>query len=135
MCTLDSVASRHAVNITYRYPPVTHCESSQSDPEEEEVLKPHRTLFLGTIVLVFLLQIKLGYALAAYPSWYTMPPPVVPPGFVEVKGPHGIAVLVGPLQPSPTGGWEREVILPGQPPFMISTEPGVTPQDIADVYG
>jgi len=44
-------------------------------------------------------------------------------------------VLVGPLQISPTGGYEREVILPGQAPFMISTEPGVTPQEIADIYG
>ena len=99
------------------------------------MLKPHRTLVLGTVVLMFLLQIRLGYSTAAYPSWYTLPPPVVPPGFVAVTGPHGITVLVGPLQASPTGGYEREVIVPGQPPFMVSTEPGVTPQDIANTYG
>ena len=64
-----------------------------------------------------------------------VPPRVILPTFVEVQGPHGIIVLVGPLQVSPTGVYEREVILPGQPPFMVSTEPGVTPQEIADVYG
>jgi hypothetical protein len=106
---------------------VTYCESSEANAEAEEVLKPHRILVLGTIVLAFLLQIGLGYSI--------MPPPAIPSGFVEVIGPHGIAVLVGPLQVSPTGGYEREVILPGQPPFMVSTEPGVTPQQIAYVYG
>jgi hypothetical protein len=94
--------------------------------EEEEVLKLHRTLVLGTIVLIFLLQIRLGYTTAL---------PLIPPGFVEVTGSHGITVLIGPLRGSPTGGYEREVILPGQPPFIVSTEPGVTPQEIADVYG
>jgi hypothetical protein len=87
----------------------------------------HRALVWGTIVLTFLLQVSLAYA--------TAPLPVMPPGFVEVTGPHGIAVLVGPLLASPTGGYEREVILPGKPPFYVSTEPGVTPQEIADIYG
>jgi len=91
------------------------------------MLRPHRTLVLGTIVLLFLLQIRLGYA--------SVPLPPIPPGFVEVTGPRGIIVLIGPLLRSPTGGYEREVILPGQPPFMVSTEPGVTPQEIAYIYG
>ena len=91
------------------------------------MLKPNRTLLLGTIVLIFLLQIGLGYSI--------VPRPEIPPGFVEVTGPHGITVLIGPLQASPTGGYEREIILPGQPPFMVSTEPGVTPQEIANTYG
>ena len=76
------------------------------------MLEARRTLVLGTILLIFLLQITLGYAIA---------PPVIPPGFVVVTGPHGITVLVGPLQATPTGGYEREVIIPGKPPFMIST--------------
>lgn len=89
----------------------------------------HRAVVLGTMVLIFLLQVKSGYTLT--------PPviPVIPPGFVEVTGPHGIIVLIGPLQTSPTGGYEREVIVPGKPPFMVSTDPGVTPQDIANIYG
>jgi len=91
------------------------------------MLKPHRTLVLGTIVLLFLLQIRLGYT--------TAPVPPVPPSFVKLTGPRGITVLIGPLIRSPTGGYEREVILPGQPPFYVSTELGVTPQEIADVYG
>jgi len=91
------------------------------------MLKPHRTLVVGTIVLLLLLQIRLGYG--------TVPLPPMPPGFVELTGPRGITVLIGPLIRSPTGGYEREIILPGQPPFMVSTEPGVTPQEIADVYG
>jgi len=91
------------------------------------MLRPHRTLVLGTIVLLFLLQIRLGYA--------SVPLPQIPPGFVEVTGPRGITVLIGPLLRSPTGGYEREVILPGQLPFMVSTEPGVTPQEIAYIYG
>jgi len=91
------------------------------------MLRPHRTLVFGTIVLLFLLQIRLGYA--------SVPLPQIPPGFVEVTGPRGITVLIGPLPRSPTGGYEREVILPGQPPFMVSTEPGVTPQEIAYIYG
>ena len=91
------------------------------------MLRPHRTLVLGTIVLLFLLQIRLGYA--------SVPLPQIPPGFVEVTGPRGITVLIGPLLRSPAGGYEREVILPGQLPFMVSTEPGVTPQEIAYIYG
>jgi hypothetical protein len=93
----------------------------------EEVLKPDRALVVGTIVLMFLLQIKLGYTIP--------PPPVTHPNFVEVTGPHGVTVLIGPLEASPTGGYEREIILPGQPPFMVSTEPGITPQEIANIYG
>jgi hypothetical protein len=84
---------------------------------------------------MFLFQIRLGHTVAASTSMYPIPHPVLPPGFVEVTGPHGITVLVGPLEVTPTGGYEREIILPGQPPFIINTEPGVTPQDIADVYG
>ena len=91
------------------------------------MLKPHRTLVLGTLVLLFLLQIRLGYS--------TVPLPPIPPGFVEVTGSHGIIVLIGPLIRSSTGVYEREVILPGQPPFMVSTDPGITPQQIADIYG
>ncbi|MGA3108257.1 MAG: hypothetical protein ABSD99_02200 [Candidatus Bathyarchaeia archaeon] len=91
------------------------------------MLKQRRTLVLVTIVLIFLVQIRLGYS--------TVPLPPIPPGFVEVTGPHGIIVLIGPLIRSSTGVYEREVILPGQPPFMVSTDPGVTPQEIADIYG
>ena len=108
-------------------PSVIHCESSRSNLEDEEVLKPHRTLIVGTMVLIFLLQIRLGYTNA--------PLHVIPPGFVEVTGPHGVTVLVGPLLVSPTGGYEREVILPGQQPFYVNTEPGVTPQEIAYAFG
>lgn len=84
-----------------------------------------RAVALTTVVLA-LLPITSAYALM---------PPATPPGFVAVTGPHGITILVGPLQASPTGGYEREVIIPGKPPFMVSTEPGVTPQEIADIYG
>ena len=93
------------------------------------MVKVRRSLALGTVVfvLMFLLQVRLGYTAVL--------PPEIPAGFVEATGPHGVIVLVGPLRTSPTGGYEREVILPGQPPFMVSTEPGVTPQDIANVYG
>jgi|GEM_PF-4133056 len=91
------------------------------------MLKPHRVLVLGTLVLLFLLQIRLAYT--------TVPVPLIPPGFVEVTGSHGIIVLIGPLIRSSTGVYEREVILPGQPPFMVSTDPGITPQQIADIYG
>jgi len=93
------------------------------------VVNLHRTLVFGTLVfiLVLLIQTEPGYSAV----W----PPVIPTGFVEVTGPHGVIVLVGPLRASPTGGYEREVILPGRPPFMVSTEPGVTPQDIANIYG
>lgn len=87
----------------------------------------HRTLILGTVVLIILLQIRLAYAPTSHA--------VVPGGFVAVTGPHGVTVLVGPLLVSPTGGYEREVILPGRPPFYVNTEPGVTPQVIADIYG
>ena len=83
---------------------------------------------MGTAVLLILLQIRMGYAS------YTLPP-VAPPGFVAVTGPHGVTILVGPLKLGPNGGYEREVIVPGRPPFMINTEPGVTPQDIANIYG
>jgi hypothetical protein len=95
--------------------------------EKEELLRLHSTLLFGTAVLMLLLQIGLGCTRAS--------PLVVPPGFVEVTGPHGVTVLVGPLLVSPTGGYEREVIIPGRPPFYVSTDPGVTPQDIADIYG
>ena len=88
-----------------------------------------RILLLGTITLLILILIRPGYAPTG------PPPPMVPPGFVELTGPRGITVLVGPLLGSPTHGYEREVIIHGQPPFYVSTEPGVTPQDIADVYG
>ena len=87
----------------------------------------HRAVLLCAVALMFLVEVRVGYSLA--------PPATIPPGFVEVTGPRGITVLVGPLQSSPNGGYEREVILPGKPPFMVSTEPGVTPQEIADIYG
>jgi len=90
------------------------------------VLKTH-TILLGTVILALLLRSNVAYALTQ--------PPVVPAGFVALTGPHGITVLVGPLRVTSTGGYEREVIIPGEPPFMINTEPGVTPQDIADIYG
>ena len=90
------------------------------------MLKARSTLILATIVLIFLLQVRAGY---------TVTNPVIPPGFVAVTGPHGITVLVGPLRASPFGGYEREVIVPGRPPFMVNTEPGVTPREIANVYG
>lgn len=90
------------------------------------MLKSHSTLVLGTIVLLILFQIRLGY---------TVSNPVILPGFVKLTGPHGISVVIGPLIRTPTGGYEREVVLPGQPAFMVNTEPGVTPQEIANVYG
>ena len=90
------------------------------------MLEARRTLVVGTIVLIVLFQTRLGY---------TKTTPELPPGFVQVMGPHGITVLVGPLEVSPSGGYERAVYLPGQPPFMVSTEPGVTPQEIANTYG
>jgi hypothetical protein len=96
--------------------------------EEAQVINLRRALVFGTAVLILLLQLRPGYSV-------TSPPVLIPPGFVAVTGPHGVTVLVGPLLVSPTGGYEREVIVPGKPPFMISTEPGVTPQDIADIYG
>ena len=91
------------------------------------MLKSCRISIFAVIVLMILLQLRVGYASA--------PTPAEPAGFVEVTGPNGITVFVGPLQTSPTGGYEREVIIPGRPPFMVSTEPGVTPQDIANIYG
>jgi hypothetical protein len=94
---------------------------------EVEVMLKLRTLIFGTIVLALLLQIRLGYSTGLLPE--------IPEGFVKIMGPHGKSVLIGPLQASPTGGYEREVILPGRAPFMISTEPGVTPQEIANTYG
>ena len=93
----------------------------------EAVLKS-RSLVLVTIILLVALQIRLGNA--AVPI-----PPTTPPGFVAVTGPHGITVLIGPLVSTPNGGYEREVILPGQASFMVSTEPGVTLQEIANTYG
>ena len=90
------------------------------------MLESRRTLLLGAIVLTILLQIRIAYATL---------PPHIPTGFVALTGPHGLTVLVGPLQVSSTGGYEREVIIPGQPPFMVNTEPGVTPQEIANTYG
>ncbi|HXX73417.1 MAG TPA: hypothetical protein VEI80_06945 [Candidatus Acidoferrales bacterium] len=92
------------------------------------MLNARESLVLGMLVLMFLLQVRMGYAGSVLP-------PVVPPGFVAVIGPHGVTILVGPLQPGPNGGYEREVIVPGRPPFMVNTESGVTPQDIADIYG
>ena len=92
------------------------------------MLETRRSLLLGTILLVVLLEIRIGHATVSVPR----PPPS---GFVALTGPHGITVLVGPLQASSSGGYEREVIVPGQPPFMVSTEPGVTPQEIANTYG
>ena len=92
------------------------------------MLNARESLVLGMLVLMFLLQVRTGYAGSVLP-------PVVPPGFVAVTGPHGVTILVGPLQPGPNGVYEREVIVPGRPPFIINTEPGVTPQDIADIYG
>jgi len=86
-----------------------------------------RSLVLATIVLIVSLQTRLGNA--------TVPISPTPPGFVAVTGPHGITVLIGPLGRTPTGGYQREVILPGQTAFMVSTEPGVTPQEIANTYG
>ncbi|HXZ90547.1 MAG TPA: hypothetical protein VEG61_05745 [Candidatus Dormibacteraeota bacterium] len=106
---------------------VTRRQLLLSKLEDDEVLRLHRTFVLGTMVLIFLLQIRLGYT--------KVPLPVIPPGFVEITGPHGVSVLVGPLLVSPTGGYEREVILPGQPPFYVNTAPGVTPQEIAYAYG
>ena len=96
----------------------------------------HRTLVYGTMVLVVLtvvLQVRLVYASAQPPIVPNVP--IVPQGFVKVTGPRGITVLVGPLLVSPTGGYEREVIVPGRPPFYVNTEPGVTPQQIANIYG
>ena len=93
------------------------------------MLDTRRTLVLGIIIVAVLLQIRIGYALVPLPL---RQPPV---GFVEVTGLHGTTVLVGPLQVSSTGGYEREVIIHDQPAFMVSTEAGVTPQEIANTYG
>ena len=93
------------------------------------MLDTRRTLVLGTIMLAVLLQIRIGYAMVPIPVRQ------LPVGFVEATGLHGTTVLVGPLHVSSTGGFEREVIVHGQSPFMVSTEAGVTPQEIADIYG
>ena len=108
-------------------PSVTGGESSRNNLREEEVQILRGSLVVASVVLIFLLQIRPGYTAA--------PPSPIPPGFVEVTGPHGVNVLVGPLHISASGVYEREVIVPGRPPFVISTEPGVTPQEIADIYG
>ena len=97
------------------------------------MLDTRRTLVLGTIIFAVLLQIRIGYAIPIPPR--QLPLRQLPLGFVEATGLHGTAVLVGPLQVSSTGGYEREVIIHGQPPFMVSTEAGVTPQEIANTYG
>jgi len=83
-----------------------------------------KLIMLGTILLI-LLEIRIVAATQE----------VVPPYFVSVTGPHGINVLIGPLVKTPSGGYEREIIVSGQPPFTISTEPNVTPQEIAIIYG
>ena len=93
------------------------------------MLDTRRTLILGIVMLAALLQIRIGYAMIPIPVRQQ------PVGFVEATGLHGTTVLVGPLQVSSAGGYEREVIINGQPPFMVSTEAGVTPQEIANTYG
>jgi len=93
------------------------------------MLDTRRTLVLGTIIVAVLLQIRIGYAMVPLPLRQ------LPPGFVEATGLHGTTVVVGPLQVSSSGGYEREVIIHGQTPFMVSTEAGVTPQEIANTYG
>ena len=92
------------------------------------MLNSRGSLVLGTLMLMILLQVRTEYSSSTLP-------PVAPPGFVAVTGPHGVTILVGPLQSAPNGGYRREVIVPGRPPFMINTDAGVTPQDIADIYG
>ena len=84
-----------------------------------------KLIMLGTIILLILLEIRIGAATQEG----------IQPDFVSVTGPRGITVLVGPLFQTASGGYEREVVVKGQPPIMISTEPNVTPQDIANVYG
>ena len=84
-----------------------------------------KLIMLGTIILLILLEIRIGAATQE----------VIQPEFVSVTGPHGITVLVGPLVKTPSGGYEREIIVNGQPPITINTEPNVTPQEIANVYG
>jgi hypothetical protein len=93
------------------------------------MLDIRRALVFGTIILTVLLQFRIGYAMVPLPLRQ------LPLGFVEATGLHGTTVLVGPLQVSSTGGYEREVIIHDQPPFMVSTEAGVTPQEIANTYG
>jgi len=82
-------------------------------------------IVLGTIILVILFEIRIGAATQE----------VIQPEFVSVTGPHGITVLVGPLIKTASGGYERVIIVNGQAPLTISTEPNVTPQEIANVYG
>jgi len=97
--------------------------------EDKGMLDTRRTLILGIIIVAVLVQIRIGYAMVP------LPPGQPPVGFVEVTGLQGTTVLVGPLQASSTGGYEREVIIQGQHPFMVSTEATVTPQEIANTYG
>ncbi len=84
-----------------------------------------KLIVLGTIILLILFEIRIGAATQE----------VIQPDFVSVTGPHQITVLVGPLIRTPSGGYEREIIVNGQPPILISTEPIVTPQEIANIYG
>ena len=84
-----------------------------------------KLILLGTIILLILFEIRIGAATQE----------VIQPDFVSVTGLHGITVLVGPLVKTASGGYEREIIVNGQPSIMISTEPNVTPQDIANIYG
>jgi hypothetical protein len=84
-----------------------------------------RLIVLSTIILVILFEIRIGAATQE----------VIQPEFVSVTGPHGVTVLVGPLIKTPNGGYERVIIVNGQTPMTISTEPNVTPQEIANVYG
>jgi hypothetical protein len=84
-----------------------------------------KLIVLGTVILLILLEIRIGAATQE----------VIQPDFVSVTGPHRMTVLVGPLVKTPSGGYEREIIVNGQPPVMVSTEPNVTPQDIANIYG
>jgi len=84
-----------------------------------------KLIVLGTIILLILFEIRIGAATQE----------VIQPDFASVTGPHGITVLVGPLVKTPSSGYDREIIVNGQPPIMISTEPNVTPQEIANIYG
>ena len=84
-----------------------------------------KLILLGTIILLILFEIRIGAATQE----------VMQPDFVSVTGPHGITVLVGPLIETPSGVCEREIIVNGQPPIIISTEQNVTPQDVANIYG
>lgn len=83
-----------------------------------------KLIVLGTIILLILLEIRIGAATQEGIELRS----------VSVTGPHGITVLVGPLIKTASGGYEREIVVNGKP-IMISTEPNVSPQDIANVYG